>query len=110
MEAIHIIKTLKKDLYPCLRKGLNFWVLEFSGGEAGALKGPSLMVGGDLKAYQIISKDLVKIAAKDVNGQSCCEYLGSGGAGHYVKMVHNGIEYAEMQLIAEIFEIFSFRC
>ena len=64
------------------------------------------MVGGDLKAYQIISKDLVKIAAKDVDGQSCCEYLGSGGAGHYVKMVHNGIEYAEMQLIAEIFEIF----
>ena len=99
-------KDTEKRSISLSEKGIKFLGIGVSGGEAGALKGPSLMVGGDLKAYQIISKDLVKIAAKDVDGQSCCEYLGSGGAGHYVKMVHNGIEYAEMQLIAEIFEIF----
>ena len=85
--------------------GIKFLGIGVSGGETGALSGPSLMVGGDLEAYKIIAEDLGKIAAKDSEGQSCCEFLGTGGAGHYVKMVHNGIEYAEMQLIAEIFEI-----
>ncbi len=98
-------KETGKRFLSLAKKGIRFLGIGISGGKIGALKGPSLMAGGDPEAYHIVSKDLFKIAAKDINGQSCCEYLGSGGAGHYVKMVHNGLEYAEMQLIAEIFEI-----
>ena len=74
-----------------------------SGGEEGALKGPSIMPGGDKEAYGKIKPELEAIAAKDKNGQPCCGHIGKGGAGHFVKMVHNGIEYAEMQLIAELY-------
>ena len=63
------------------------------------------MIGGSRRAYETVKKDLNKIAAKDSNGNPCCSFLGSGGAGHYIKMIHNGIEYAEMQLLAEIFEL-----
>jgi 6-phosphogluconate dehydrogenase len=98
-------KDTGKRFLSLANKGIRFLGIGISGGKIGALKGPSLMVGGDPKAYHIVSEDLLKIAAKDINGKSCCGYLGSGGAGHYVKMVHNGVEYAEMQLIAEIFEI-----
>ena len=72
-----------------------------SGGEEGALKGPSIMPGGSAEAYDLIKGYLERIAAKDVLGSDCCAFIGKGGAGHFVKMVHNGIEYAEMQLIAE---------
>ena len=76
-----------------------------SGGDKGALKGPSLMIGGDKEAYKIVAKDLQKASAKGVKGKPCCAYLGDRGAGHFVKIIHNGIEYAEMQLIAEIFSL-----
>jgi 6-phosphogluconate dehydrogenase len=82
--------------------GFLFLGIGVSGGEEGALKGPSLMVGGDPKAYALVKKDLHLIAAKNKNQKACCAYFGPGGAGHYVKMIHNGIEYAEMQLLAEV--------
>ncbi len=75
-----------------------------SGGEEGALKGPSIMPGGSRKAYRAIEPILRKAAAK-VDGEPCCAYIGDGGAGHYVKMVHNGIEYGDMQLICEAYYI-----
>lgn len=74
-----------------------------SGGEEGALKGPSIMPGGEQEAYQLVQPYLEKIAARDKNNGSCCTWIGKGGAGHFVKMVHNGIEYAEMQLLAETY-------
>ncbi len=77
-----------------------------SGGEEGALKGPSIMPGGDLGTYKFIQPFLDKIAAKDKNGKACCTYIGPSGSGHFTKMVHNGIEYAEMQLLAELYQIF----
>lgn len=85
--------------------GIYFLGMGVSGGEEGALNGPSLMLGGDKHAYSLVSKELEIIAAKNSNGTPCCAYLGSGGAGHFVKMIHNGIEYAEMQLLAEVFEL-----
>lgn len=78
-----------------------------SGGEVGARKGASIMFGGDAKAYDAFHPILNKIAAKDKAGSPCQSYMGKEGAGHFVKMVHNGIEYAEMQLLAESFAILS---
>ena len=86
-------------------KKIHFLGMGVSGGKIGALNGPSLMIGGNLDGYKIVNRDLESIAAKDIYGTRCCSYLGLGGAGHYIKMVHNGIEYAEMQLLAEIFEL-----
>jgi len=77
-----------------------------SGGEEGALWGPSIMPGGQEEAYEAIAPVLTKIAAH-VDGEPCCAYIGPDGAGHYVKMVHNGIEYADMQLICEAYFILS---
>mgnify|MGYP003855592707 CR=1 FL=1 len=74
-----------------------------SGGEEGALKGPSIMPGGTMAGYNLVEKYLNLIAAKDKNGLPCTTYIGPEGAGHFVKMVHNGIEYAEMQLLAEVY-------
>ncbi len=76
-----------------------------SGGEEGALKGPSIMPGGSKIAFDSFGGILKKIAAKDATGATCCAYIGRGGAGHFVKMVHNGIEYGEMQLIAEVYGV-----
>lgn len=76
-----------------------------SGGEKGALEGPSMMVGGDYEAYQNVEKILENIAAKTKNQVSCCAFIGKGGAGHYTKMVHNGIEYAIIQIICEIYDL-----
>ena len=76
-----------------------------SGGEEGALKGPSLMPGGESSAWNEIRSVLTAIAAKASDGEPCCAWIGSGGAGHFVKMVHNGIEYGFMQLISEIYQI-----
>ncbi|MBP1156150.1 MULTISPECIES: NADP-dependent phosphogluconate dehydrogenase [unclassified Paenibacillus] len=75
-----------------------------SGGEEGALKGPSIMPGGQKDAYELVAPILTAISAK-VNGDPCCTYIGPDGAGHYVKMVHNGIEYGDMQLICEAYQL-----
>ena len=82
--------------------GIYFLGMGISGGEEGALKGPALMIGGSKEAYILVKNDLSAIAAKNSKGVPCCDFVGSGGAGHFVKMVHNGIEYAEMQLLAEV--------
>ncbi len=76
-----------------------------SGGEEGALKGPSIMPGGSKAAWEHVEKIFTDIAAKADSGEPCCRYLGPDGAGHFVKMVHNGIEYADMELIAEAYAI-----
>jgi 6-phosphogluconate dehydrogenase len=86
--------------------GIRFFGMGVSGGEEGALWGPSLMPGGDEEAYRHLEPILKKIAAKSpADGHPCVTYLGRGGAGHFVKMVHNGIEYGDMQLIAEAYDI-----
>ena len=85
-------------------KGLNFFGMGVSGGEEGARKGPSMMPGGNKDAYQHVQYIFEAIAAK-VNGEPCVTYIGPGAAGHFVKMVHNGIEYGLMQLISETYEI-----
>lgn len=86
-------------------KGIHFIGCGISGGEEGALNGPSLMPSGPKEAYEIVAPILNAIAAKDAQGNPCCAYIGTEGSGHFVKMVHNGIEYAEMQLLAEIYQI-----
>ena len=91
----------QKELNPT---GIQFIGSGISGGEKGALWGPSIMPGGDKKAYQAIEPVLTKIAAQTEDG-SCCAYVGAGSAGHYVKMVHNGIEYGIMQIICEVYDI-----
>jgi 6-phosphogluconate dehydrogenase len=85
-------------------RGLHFVGCGVSGGEEGALKGPSLMPGGPRPSWEIIAPIYRKIAAQ-VDGEPCCRYMGPDGAGHYVKMVHNGIEYGDMQLICEAYAI-----
>lgn len=85
------------------KQNVRFLGVGVSGGEEGALYGPSLMPGGDFSAYEEVAPILEKIAAK-VDNKPCCAYLGPEGAGHYVKMVHNGIEYADMQLITEAYQ------
>jgi 6-phosphogluconate dehydrogenase len=86
-------------------EGFNFVGMGVSGGEEGALWGPSLMPGGPRDAWDHLAPILRAIAAKAEDGQSCVDYIGPRGAGHYVKMVHNGIEYADMQLIAETYDV-----
>jgi 6-phosphogluconate dehydrogenase len=85
-------------------RGLRFLGTGVSGGEEGALHGPSIMPGGSLEAYGLVERLFTTIAAQ-VDGVPCCRLVGPGGAGHYVKMVHNGIEYADMQLIAEAYDL-----
>ncbi|MCA1689199.1 MAG: NADP-dependent phosphogluconate dehydrogenase, partial [Actinobacteria bacterium] len=86
------------------RRGLRFLGIGVSGGEEGALLGPSIMAGGNPAAYAEVEPILRAIAAQ-VDGTPCCAHIGTDGAGHYVKMVHNGIEYADIQLIAEAFDL-----
>jgi len=86
-------------------EGFQYLGLGVSGGEEGALWGPSLMPGGTKTAYDLVEPILTAISAKAKDGEPCVTYLGPGGAGHYVKMVHNGIEYGDMQLIAEAYNI-----
>src|SRR5215469_228239 len=85
-------------------KGIHFVGMGVSGGEEGALHGPSIMPGGSEQSYKDLGPMLETIAAK-VDGTPCCTHVGPDGAGHFVKMVHNGIEYAEMQLIAEAYDL-----
>src|SRR5665213_697916 len=84
--------------------GFHFMGIGISGGEEGARRGPSIMPGGDEEAYKEVAPILEAIAAK-VDGEPCVGYLGKNAAGHYVKMVHNGIEYAIMQLISECYDL-----
>jgi len=88
-------------------KGLNYVGTGVSGGEQGALWGPSIMPGGQVEAWEALAPILRAIAAKAEDGAPCVEYMGPGGAGHFVKMVHNGIEYGDMQLIAESYDLLS---
>ncbi len=92
------VKELAQD-------GLYFIGMGVSGGESGALWGPSLMPGGSAEAWPRVQKMFQAIAAKAEDGEACVAWMGPGGAGHYVKMVHNGIEYGDMQLIAEIYDL-----
>ncbi len=99
----HYTDTLKR-IGELKVKGFHFMGIGVSGGEAGARKGPSIMPGGDLEAYKEVEPILQAVSAK-VNGVPCVGYLGRDAAGHYVKMVHNGIEYAIMQLISECYDL-----
>lgn len=96
-DTIQRFEKLKKERIHYLGVGI-------SGGEAGALKGPSIMPGGSIEAWKQVEEIFHDISAK-INGNPCCSYIGSDGAGHYVKMVHNAIEYSDMQLIAEVYFI-----
>ncbi len=99
----HFPDTIRRE--KALREhGLHFVGTGVSGGEEGALNGPSIMPGGTAESYKWLGPILEDISAK-VDGVPCCTYVGPDGAGHFVKMVHNGIEYADMQLIAEAYDL-----
>src|SRR5690606_18844089 len=85
-------------------KGIGFLGIGVSGGEEGARHGPSIMVGGPEEQWRNAQPILEAISAK-FNGEPCCAYLGEGGAGHFVKMIHNGMEYGDMQMIAEVYGV-----
>ena len=85
--------------------GFRFVGMGVSGGEEGALRGPSMMPGGPREAWEALAPILRAMAAKAEDGDPCVSYMGPRGAGHYVKMVHNGIEYGDMQLIAEVYDV-----
>ena len=99
----HFVDT-RRRVAECRDRGLRFVGTGVSGGEEGALLGPSIMPGGEREAYGEVEEVFTAIAAQ-VDGTPCCTYVGPDGAGHYVKMVHNGIEYADMQLIAEAYDL-----
>ncbi len=99
----HFEDTLRRE-QALSDKGIHFVGMGVSGGEVGALEGPSIMVGGSDHAYERIAPVVESIAAQ-VDGVACAAHLGADAAGHFVKMVHNGIEYADMQLIAESFDL-----
>lgn len=98
----HYVNT-KRRFELCQENGIEFIGAGISGGEEGARKGPSIMPGGKKESYEIVSEVLESISAKDDFGKTCCTYIGPEGSGHFIKMVHNGIEYVEMQLLAEIY-------
>ncbi len=86
-------------------KGLRYLGMGVSGGEEGARRGPSLMPGGTRSSWEYVQEVLQSIAAVAEDGEPCCQFMGTGGAGHYVKMVHNGIEYGDMQMICEAYAL-----
>jgi 6-phosphogluconate dehydrogenase len=100
----HFPDTIRRTKY-VESKGLLYIGTGVSGGEEGALKGPSLMPGGSPAAWPHVKPILQAIAAKVEDGSACCDWVGEGGAGHFVKMVHNGIEYGDMQLICEAYDL-----
>jgi 6-phosphogluconate dehydrogenase len=100
----HFTDTIRRNT-DLAKSGLHFIGTGVSGGEEGALKGPSIMPGGQKEAYDLVAPILTEIAAKAPDGEPCVAYMGPDGAGHYVKMVHNGIEYGDMQLIAESYDV-----
>lgn len=97
-------KDTERRIADLASKNLHFMGMGVSGGEQGARRGPSIMPGGDLEAFNLIKPMLELISAK-VNDEACTAYMGKGSAGNYVKMVHNGIEYAIMQLISEAYDL-----
>ncbi|MGN6084679.1 NADP-dependent phosphogluconate dehydrogenase [Trinickia sp.] len=100
----HFTDTIRRN-QELARAGLHFIGTGVSGGEEGALKGPAIMPGGPRDAYELVAPILTQIAAKAPDGEPCVAYIGPDGAGHFVKMVHNGIEYGDMQLIAESYAV-----
>ena len=100
----HFPDTARRTAY-VESKGLLYIGTGVSGGEEGALKGPSMMPGGSPAAWLLVKPIFQGICAKVENGQPCCDWVGEGGAGHFVKMVHNGIEYGDIQLICECYHI-----
>ncbi|MDR0452747.1 MAG: decarboxylating NADP(+)-dependent phosphogluconate dehydrogenase [Treponema sp.] len=100
----HFPDTARRTAY-VEGKGLLYIGTGVSGGEEGALKGPSMMPGGSAKAWEAVKPIFQAISAKVEDGSPCCEWVGQGGAGHFVKMVHNGIEYGDMQLICEAYQL-----
>lgn len=103
----HYTDTVRREK-ELKEKEILFMGVGISGGEEGARKGPSIMPGGPKPSYDRAGGFLEKIAAKDKNGNPCCTYIGPDGAGHFTKMLHNGIEYGEMQLIAEFYHYLRF--
>jgi len=100
----HFLDTLRRGEW--LRdKGLLFIGTGISGGEEGARRGPSIMPGGAPEAWPLVKGIFQSIAARTSDGSPCCDWVGENGAGHYVKMIHNGIEYGDMQLIAEAYQL-----
>ncbi len=100
----HFPDTIRRTKY-LSEKGLRYVGTGVSGGEEGALLGPSMMPGGNPEAWPYIKPIFQSVAAKVEDGSPCCDWIGSDGAGHYVKMVHNGIEYGDMQMICEAYFI-----
>ncbi len=100
----HFPDTIRRTAY-VESKGLLYIGTGVSGGEEGALKGPSIMPGGSAAAWPHVKEIFQSIAAKVEDGTPCCEWLGNDGAGHFVKMVHNGIEYGDMQMICEAYAL-----
>lgn len=100
----HFPDTIRRTKY-VESKGLLYIGTGVSGGEEGALKGPSMMPGGSPAAWPYVKPIFQAICAKVENGEACCDWVGENGAGHFVKMVHNGIEYGDMQLICEAYQL-----
>ena len=100
----HFPDTIRRTAY-VESKGLLYIGTGVSGGEEGALKGPSMMPGGSVKAWEAVKPIFQSICAKVEDGSPCCQWVGANGAGHFVKMVHNGIEYGDMQLICEAYQL-----
>ncbi|MBQ4582174.1 MAG: NADP-dependent phosphogluconate dehydrogenase, partial [Oscillospiraceae bacterium] len=100
----HFPDTARRTAY-VESKGLLYVGCGVSGGEEGALNGPSLMPGGSPAAWPFVKPIFQSICAKVENGDPCCDWVGENGAGHFVKMVHNGIEYGDMQLICEAYQL-----
>ena len=100
----HFPDTIRRTQY-VESKGLLYIGTGVSGGEEGALNGPSMMPGGSPAAWEHVKPIFQSICAKVEDGSPCCDWVGEGGAGHFVKMVHNGIEYGDMQLICEAYQI-----
>jgi 6-phosphogluconate dehydrogenase len=100
----HFTDTIRRN-QELAKSSLHFIGTGVSGGEEGALKGPAIMPGGQREAYDLVAPILTEIAAKAPDGEPCVAYIGPDGAGHFVKMVHNGIEYGDMQLIAESYAV-----
>ncbi len=100
----HFPDTIRRTEY-CESKGLLYIGTGVSGGEEGALLGPSMMPGGSKKAWRSVKNIFQKMSAHTEDGDPCCEWVGENGAGHFVKMVHNGIEYGDMQMICETYQM-----
>ncbi|MFH1969799.1 MAG: decarboxylating NADP(+)-dependent phosphogluconate dehydrogenase [Verrucomicrobiota bacterium] len=100
----HFPDTTRRTKY-LESKGFRYIGTGVSGGEDGALRGPSIMPGGSPSAWEFVKPIFQKISAKTDQGESCCDWVGENGAGHFVKMVHNGIEYGDMQMICETYQL-----